>query len=122
MPTREELFSAAKRLHAYLLRRRYSAGLLRGPDAGVRFNLRLWRFVKSALVPSRDWGDRCYARVLERQKADGSFSYSTGDYGFLCDRRSYPRPMAMTLFHLLYPMCGDGFEKPVGGQQSTVGS
>lgn len=53
---------------------------------------------------------RCYARVLERQRADGSFAFSTGDYGFLRDGRSYPRPQVMTLFHLLYPACGDGFE------------
>ena len=26
-----------------------------------------------------------------------------GDYGFLRDGRSYPRPQVMTLFHLLYP-------------------
>lgn len=64
---------------------------------------------------NRGWADsvelseRCYARVLERQRADGSFAYSAGDYGFLRDNRSYPRPQAMTLFHLLCPMCGDGF-------------
>jgi hypothetical protein len=46
---------------------------------------------------------RCYARLLERQRADGSFAYTTGDYGFLRDGRSYPRPQVMTLFHLLYP-------------------
>jgi len=65
------------------------------------------------LVPSRDLSDRCYAHVLERQKPDGSFAYSTGDYGFLRDSRSYPRPLAMTLFHLLYPSCGYGFSIPV---------
>ncbi len=65
------------------------------------------------LVPSRDLSDRCYAHVLERQKLDGSFAYSTGDYGFLRDSRSYPRPLAMTLFHLLYPSCGYGFSIPV---------
>lgn len=56
-------------------------------------------------------GERCYARLLARQKSDGSFAYSTGDYGFLRDDRSYPRPLVMTLFHLLYPSCGDGFPK-----------
>jgi hypothetical protein len=65
------------------------------------------------LVPSRDLSDRCYARVLEQQKSDGSFAYSTGDYGLLRDSRSYPRPLAMTLFHLLYPSCGYGFSIPV---------
>ena len=65
------------------------------------------------LVPSRDLSDRCYARVLERQKSDGSFASSTGDYRLLRDSRSYPRPLAMTLFHLLYPSCGYGFSIPV---------
>jgi hypothetical protein len=46
---------------------------------------------------------RCYARLLERQRPDGSFWYSTGDHRFLSDHRSYPRAEAMTLFHLL---CG----------------
>jgi hypothetical protein len=58
----------------------------------------------------REQSDRCYARLLERQRPDGSFAYTTGDYGFLRDARSYPRPQVMTLFHLLYPSCGNGFE------------
>jgi hypothetical protein len=60
---------------------------------------------------ARERSDRCYARLLQRQQPDGSFVYTTGDYGFLRDGRSYPRPQAMTLFHLLYPACGNGFEK-----------
>ncbi len=59
--------------------------------------------------------NRCFARVLERQRSDGSFAYTTGDYGFLRDSRSYPRPQAMTLFHLLYPVFGNGFERNVAG-------
>ena len=53
---REQLLNAAQRLHAYLLRRHYEHGVLHGPDSGVRFNLRAWRFLKSALdfVPWRD--------------------------------------------------------------------
>ncbi len=64
------------------------------------------------LVTSTGLSERCFARVLSRQRPDGGFVHSTGDYGFLSDRRSYPRPQAMTLFHLLYPACGDGF--PLG--------
>ncbi|MGH9444802.1 MAG: hypothetical protein ACRD3O_03630, partial [Terriglobia bacterium] len=47
---------AAKRLHAYLVRRHYAAGLLHGPDPGVRLNWRAWRFLKSAFnfLPWRD--------------------------------------------------------------------
>jgi hypothetical protein len=54
---------------------------------------------------------RCYQRCLARQRADGSFGFSTGNYGFLRDSRSYPRAQAMTLFHLLVPGCGDGFSE-----------
>ena len=61
--------------------------------------------VRLKLADDRGPSERCYARVLERQRADGSFAYTTGDYGFLRDGRSYPRQQAMTLFHLLYPVC-----------------
>jgi hypothetical protein len=63
------------------------------------------------LVEQRGLSERCSVRLLARQRPNGSFAYSTGDYGILRDGRSYPRPMAMTLFHLLYPGCGDGFPK-----------
>ena len=53
---------------------------------------------------------RCYARLRARQRPDGSFAYTTGDYGFLRDARSYPRPQVMTLFHLLYPFSRKLFE------------
>ncbi len=67
---------------------------------------------RMGLVETSELSERCYARVLARQKADGSFGYSAGDYGFLRDRRSYPRQQAMTLFHLLYGCgIGDGFPK-----------
>src|SRR5262249_48749063 len=39
--------------------------------------------------------------VLSPQLASGGFRSSRGDYGFLSDRRFYPRNLAMTLFHLL---------------------
>jgi hypothetical protein len=62
------------------------------------------------LISSAELSARCYARTLERQRPDGSFIYSTGDYGVLRDQRSYPRPLAMTLFHLLYGCgLGEGF-------------
>jgi hypothetical protein len=62
-------------------------------------------------VESFELSERCFARVLARQRPDGSYGYSTGDCGFLRDRRSYPRPQVMTLFHLLYPYCGNGFPR-----------
>jgi hypothetical protein len=54
--------------------------------------------------------DACYNRLLAHQRSDGGFDYSYRDYGWLSDHRSYPRYLAMTLFHLLCPACGNGFE------------
>ena len=68
---------------------------------------------RQAAIGSAELSERCYARLLQRQRPDGSFAYTTGDYGFLRDGRSYPRPQVMTLFHLLYPACGNGFERTV---------
>ncbi len=66
--------------------------------------------------------ERCYERCLAHQRSDGSFGFSSGDYGFLHDTRSYPRPQVMTLFHMLYPFCGDGFVGRVESQGSKVES
>jgi uncharacterized protein YyaL (SSP411 family) len=50
----------------------------------------------------RNLADTAYARVLAAQRDDGGMSYfSIGDYGFLSDRRSYPRNLAMILYHLM---------------------
>ncbi len=65
---------------------------------------------KAGFREAQALSERCYARVLSRQRQDGSFGYSQGDYGLLSDRRSYPRAQAMTLFHLLLPCAGNGFE------------
>ncbi len=64
----------------------------------------LYEAARMGFVEDFELSERCYARVLARQRPDGSFAYSTGDYGFLRDGRSYPRPLVMTLFHLLYPL------------------
>jgi hypothetical protein len=61
------------------------------------------------LIENANLSERCYARILARQRPDGSFAYTTGDYTFLRDARSYPRPQVMTLFHLLYPFSRKGF-------------
>jgi hypothetical protein len=50
----------------------------------------------------RPLADAAYARVLAAQRDDGGMSYySRGDYHILSDRRSYPRNLAMILYHLL---------------------
>ena len=65
-----------------------------------------WRM---GVDPSDEIAQRCFARVLTRQRADGSFGFSTGNYGFLRDSRSYPRYQAMTLFHLLSALDRESF-------------
>ncbi|MGH9451002.1 MAG: hypothetical protein ACRD11_10735 [Terriglobia bacterium] len=106
MPTSRQLLTAAQRLHTYLERRHLHAGVLRGPDPGVRFNLRAWRFFKSAFdfLPWRDdyiftqtqgywtlanWllhkatGDehyrdlamRCASAILQRETPQGTWRY-----------------------------------------------
>lgn len=49
----------------------------------------------------REPAERAYRYLLGLQRADGSFPYSSGDYRVLRDGRSYPRYLAMILFHLL---------------------
>lgn len=51
---KDQLLESARRLHAYLLREHWDGGALRGPTPGIRWNLRLWRFVK-AYLPSLPW-------------------------------------------------------------------
>ena len=77
----------------------------------------LWEASRRGANAARELSARCYARTLERQRPDGSYAYTTGDYGFLRDGRSYPRPQVMTLFHLLNPTCGNGFERIVTSDQ-----
>lgn len=48
-----------------------------------------------------DLANRAYSYLLGCQQPDGGVSYSRGDYRLLRDRRSYPRYLAMILFHLL---------------------
>lgn len=50
----------------------------------------------------RSLAERAYRRVLSQQRADGGFKFfSRANYGFLSDRRAYPRNLSMILHHLL---------------------
>lgn len=71
------------------------------------------------LADNDELAARCLARVLSRQRSDGSFGFSTGDYGgLLRDQRSYPRQQAALLFHLLNTCdLGDGFGLPLASSQ-----
>ena len=54
------------------------------------------------LVDGRQLAEDGYSRVLSQQTADGGFqTYSRNNYGYLRDRRSYPRYLSMILHHLL---------------------
>ena len=54
------------------------------------------------VAPYADFASRAYEWVLEQQRKDGGFQFfSRGNYGILSDRRSYPRNLAMVLYHLL---------------------
>jgi len=79
---RQDVERAALRLHAYLARHHLREGLLAGPDAGIRFNLRLWRFAKSAL------GLR---RGPERHVFTQGMAYWVLASGRLHDRHGDPR-------------------------------
>ena len=48
-----------------------------------------------------DTAERIIRALLPLQGYDGAFPVSLRDYGFLSDRRTYPRPLAMILQHLL---------------------
>ncbi|MGH9398033.1 MAG: hypothetical protein ACRD18_14435 [Terriglobia bacterium] len=72
----------------------------------------LYEAWRRGLWPDNEPSQRCYTRLLARQKPEGGFAFSTGDYWILNDNLSYPRQQAMTLFHLLYACdLGDGFLK-----------
>jgi len=50
----------------------------------------------------RALADRAYARVLSQQKPEGGVAFhSRKNYGILTDKRSYPRPQSMMLYHFL---------------------
>jgi hypothetical protein len=57
--------------------------------------------------------------LLSRQRADGGIEFfSRGNYGVLADRRSYPRHLAMILYHLLTIAVVSGQWPVVSGQWS----
>jgi uncharacterized protein YyaL (SSP411 family) len=53
------------------------------------------------LPVERGLAQRAYDYVYRQQRSDGSVLYSRSDYGLFSDLRSYPRYLAMILYHLL---------------------
>jgi hypothetical protein len=60
-----------------------------------------WKASQLGETGFEEWADRGFAYVLNQQLPNGGFHYSHGDYRLLQDHRSYPRYLAMILFHLL---------------------
>lgn len=61
-------------------------------------------FTEAQRVGIYDYTDlarRAYAYLISLQRPDGGFIHSQRDYGVLRDVRSYPRYLAMILYHLL---------------------
>jgi hypothetical protein len=56
---------------------------------------------KMGLRDEHEAENRAYSYVLSQQHPNGGFAFSHGDYHLLSDRRYYPRPMTMILYHLL---------------------
>ena len=50
----------------------------------------------------QDPARRAYEFLLPLQKSDGGFPYSQREHYVLRDQRSYPRYLAMILYHLLH--------------------
>ena len=70
------LLAGAQRLHAYLLSHHLHDGQLAGADQGVRWNIRIWRFVKSYLPMLRPQ-ERYY--FLQGQAYLAFASWTLGD-------------------------------------------
>ncbi len=45
----DELLDAAQRLHNYIIKQHWNGQAIVGPDPGIRFNAKFWRFMKSYL-------------------------------------------------------------------------
>jgi hypothetical protein len=77
-------------------------------------------FVKAAQLGLHGYdglANSAYAHLLALQRPDGGFSYSQRDYRLLSDRRSYPRYLAMILYHLL--LRHPAIEKDVARQEKA---
>ncbi len=74
-----------------------------------------WKAAQVGFSACRDLAERGYAYVLSRQLPDGRYSYSRQDYRVLSDQRSYPRYLAMILYHLLLRV-SDPFEDETTGR------
>ncbi|MFX0196121.1 MAG: hypothetical protein ACFFCW_08365, partial [Candidatus Hodarchaeota archaeon] len=68
----------------------------------------------------RNLSNSAYSFVLSRQNSNGGFDYSKKDYRFFSDKRSYPRPLCMILYHLLLKAREDKKTNKAKGLQSLT--
>lgn len=69
----------------------------------------------------QELADRAYSYVLDRQRRDGGFEHSRGDYRLLSDGRSYPRYLSMILYHILSEVLAGG-SGGAGKEEAAQGS
>ncbi len=74
---------------------------------------------RMGLYDASDAEERAYRFALAQQQPDGGFPFSSGDYRLLSDRRNYPRPLAMILYHLLLK-AGEVQAGATSGQRETT--
>ena len=78
-----KFLTAAEKLHSAIVAKHWNDGALIGPDPGVRFNYRIWRFLKSYLRRF-EWHDNYY--YLQAQSywilANWAFFDRTGDESY----------------------------------------
>lgn len=69
---------AGKRLHSFVQNHFNQDGVLVGADPGVRFNYRIWRFLKS-IRPNKDWGDSVMFQQGNGYWIQACWAYSESD-------------------------------------------
>ena len=78
---------------------------------GMALGAALMRATELNIADCGKLAGRAYGRVLSKQLADGNFAYySKGNYGFLTDKRSYPRYLSMILYHILMALVYAGVQ------------
>ena len=71
------------------------------------------------LVHSLAAESQAYAYVLTEQHPNGGFPFSTREHGIFADRRYYPRPLSMILYHLLLK-AGEADTRPSLAQEPGI--
>ena len=67
--------------------------------AAIAAALKISRGLGFQIDPENE--NKAYTYVLSQQQPSGSFPFSTREHTILKDKRFYPRPMSMILYHLL---------------------